>query len=296
MKKIAIFLLLLFFVSNFLPVLALDNDNVSSNVEITPKITIKGPKGKGKPVAPVATGILGAFPPSPERRWAVIIGISNYAGTANDIQYADDDALDMLNALINVYGYKRENILLLISDYNTNNATKNDIIEAIEWLKNKEIAEDEVVFFYSGHGARGVKTDADPETIDEGIVPYECTVESIIWDGDLASMFSKFDTKRIIFIFDCCYAGGMTDLKASERIIVMACAENKLAYESSTLENGVFTYYFVNEGMINGLADTTPNDGKITVEESFDYAKANVPTVVPQTPTISDSFKNDLLL
>ncbi|MFH7836275.1 MAG: caspase family protein, partial [Candidatus Aenigmatarchaeota archaeon] len=190
--------------SIFLMPLAYASNNGASDVEITPKISIKGsPKGKGKPAPPTATGTLGILPPkSPNHKWAVIIGISDYAGTANDIKYADDDALDMLNTLIEVYGYQRDHIKLLISDYNVNNATKSKIINAIEWLRDSEKAGDEVVFFYSGHGARGKVNDGDKESIDEAIVPYECTAESLIWDGELKTLFAKFETSRIIFIFD----------------------------------------------------------------------------------------------
>lgn len=104
--------------------------NNASNVEITPKISIKGPRGRGKPLKQVATGVLGESPPDPSHRWAIVIGISDYNGEENDIQYADDDALDMLDALVNVYGYLRDHIVLLISDYDVNNATYNDIIIA----------------------------------------------------------------------------------------------------------------------------------------------------------------------
>ncbi|MEM2169523.1 MAG: caspase family protein [Candidatus Bathyarchaeia archaeon] len=145
-----------------------------------------------------------------------------------------------------------------------------------------------------------LKKDADKEVIDEGIVPYECTSKSIIWDGGLTSMFSNFETTRIVFIFDSCYAGGMIDL----RIIAMACTESGVAYESNYFKNGVFTYYFVDEGIIQGEVDKYDHDGDgtmgensdIVVEKAFDYAKAKIPEVAPQTPTISDSFKNDLLL
>ena len=299
MRRTSLFgsLLLISLLLSVVPVtLTFASNSSETDVEITPKITIKGPRGRGRKVKPAATGVLGASPPLSERRWAVIIGISDYAGTGNDIQYCDDDAVSMLKALTEVYGYKRANILLLISDYVVNNATKAEIITAINWLRVNEKAGDEVVFFYSGHGARGLKADADKEAKDEGIVPYDCTAETVIWDGDLASMFSDFEATRIIFIFDTCYAGGMTDLKATGRIIAMASTENGVAYESSTLRSGVFTYYFVYDGMLLGSADTTPDDGLVTVEESFDYAKAMVPAVVRQTPTISDSFDDDLLL
>lgn len=272
--------------------------NEASDVEITPKISVKGPKGGGKPhpEVPAATGVLGTLAPSPEHRWAVVIGISDYAGTANDIQYADNDAMDTLNALTTVYGYMRNHIQLLISDYVHENATRADITSAIVWLRNSEVAGDEVVFFYSGHGARGKANDGDDELIDEAIVPYECTASSLIWDGQLKSMFTSFDTTRIVFIFDSCYAGGMTDLKANGRILCMACEEKGLSYETENLQNGVFTYYLVDKGILQGSADANPKNGVVTVEEAFDYARANVPTAVPQTPTISDSFVNDMLL
>lgn len=285
--------------SAVLPVLAhRGKANEASDVEITPKISVKGPRGGGKPspAGPAATGVLGVLSPSLEHRWAVVVGISDYAGTANDIQYADDDAIDVLNILTTVYGYKRDHIELLISDYIRENATRADIISAIDWLRSREAAGDEVVFFYSGHGARGKANDGDDELIDEAIVPYECTASNLIWDGQLKSMFSSFDTTRIVFIFDSCYAGGMTDLKASGRILCMACEEKRLSYETGDLQNGVFTYYFAEKGILQGSADTTPKNGVITVEEAFDYARANVPTVVPQTPTISDSFMGDMLL
>ncbi|MBS7654432.1 caspase family protein, partial [Candidatus Bathyarchaeota archaeon] len=263
------------------------------DVEITPKISIKGPKASGKPLKQAATGVLGATVSGD--RWAVVIGISDYSDTQNDIQYADDDALDMLNALTSVYGFKRENIRLLISDYTGNNATRGNIINAIDWLSKNADDDDEVVFFYSGHGARGKANDGDGELVDEAIVPYECTTASLIWDGELAQMFSKFETSRIIFIFDSCYAGGMTDLKANGRIVVMACSESGLSYEGATWGNGQFTYYFVDQGIISGKADTydnIPEQPDVTVEEAFDYAKANC---IYQTPTISDLFQNDLL-
>lgn len=206
----------------------------------------------------------------------------------------------MFNALVNVHGYPKGNILLLISDGKENNAKRSDIIDAIEKLRGKVRAGDEVVFFYSGHGARGRADDGDKETTDEAIVPYERTTESLIWDGELMRMFSTFPTTRIIFIFDSCYAGGMTDLKADGRVVAMACSESGLSYEFSALENGQFTYYFVDQVTTAGDADiydydldgTLVEPSDVVIEEAFDYAKANC---IYQVPTIGDSFPKDLL-
>jgi len=302
MKKLVLFgAVALLLLSVFLPSIAHAASIQALDIEITPKITVKGPASRGKPAKPLlqaATGILGE--PLKGNKYAIIIGISDYNGAANDLQYADDDALDMLKALIEVYGYPRGNIRLLISDYGENNATKQDILDAISWLKSKVEAGDEIVFFYSGHGARGKANDGDSENIDEAIVPWECTADSLIWDGELAQLFSSFATSRIIFIFDSCYSGGMTDLKADGRIILMACSENGLSYEFESLQNGQFTYYLIDEGIIRGMADVWDHNGDnllsqpgdVVTEEAFDYARANC---VRQTPAISDSFKNDLL-
>ncbi|MCX8204870.1 MAG: caspase family protein [Candidatus Nezhaarchaeota archaeon] len=289
-------LMLLLLTTIYLAPLAYAASSQAADVEIAPKISTKGPKAQGKPLKQAATGVLGAPLGEGAQKWAVVVGISDYAGTENDIKYAHNDALDMLNALIDTYQFPRGNVRLLISDYSVNNATRADIINAIEWLKGCASEGDEVVFFYSGHGARGKANDGDKELVDEAIVPYECSATSLIWDGELARMFSQIKASRMVFIFDSCYAGGMTDLKANNRVIVMACSENGLAYEYENLQNGQFTYYFVDQGIIMGRADVYDHvmgQSDVTVEEAFDYAKANC---VYQTPVISDSFTNDLLL
>jgi len=301
MKRLALVgIAAILLLSVVLPSLAYAVHSQATDVEITPKISIKEPKAKGKPSKNAATGILGELLQEGAHKYAIVVGISDYYGTENDLQYSDDDAKDMVTALTTVYGFPRENIILLVSDYEVNNATRNDIIDAISWLNGIVEEGDEVVFFYSGHGARGKANDGDKEIIDEAIVPWECTAESLIWDGELSTMFSTFKTSRIIFIFDSCYAGGMTDLKAEGRIVVMACSESGLSYEFETLGNGQFTYYFVEQGIIYGNADIYDHDkdgifnegSDVVVEEAFDYAKANCKY---QTPAISDSFAKDLL-
>ncbi|MEM3536361.1 MAG: caspase family protein [Candidatus Bathyarchaeia archaeon] len=235
-----------------------------------------------------ATGVVSQPPPATDR-WAVIIGISDYYGTANDLQYCDDDAKDFYNALVNKYGYLADHITMLIDSQ----ATKANILAAISWLRSNEGPGDEVIFFYSGHGTYSTyDVDGDGEKRDECIIPWECSSSYLIWDGNLKAEFSTFESTRILFYFDSCYAGGMTDLAGTGRLICMACKETQTSLESSTWKNGQFTYYFVDQGMLAGKADAN-NDGVVTCEEAFDYAKARCSR---QTPTISDAFTNDMLL
>ncbi len=89
----------------------------------------------------------------------------------------------------------------------------------------------------------------------------------------------------------------MTDLADTGRIINMATEEKRFDTAIESVYDGVgageFTYHFVIKGMGEGMADIMETDGYVTVEEAFDYAKANVSY---DHPTISDNFENDLLL
>jgi hypothetical protein len=277
----------------------------ATDVQLVKKITVHGKPGGGgggKPAKQAATGTLGAN--CSGTKYAIIVGISDYPGTVNDLQYCDGDANDMSNALTGLYGYNSSNIHLLLNM----DASFNAIRDAIDDVREEAEAGDEVVFFFSGHGAKGKFTDdnaqdklqgVDSNGIDEAIVCHDGSQNGhllYIWDGQLRDWFAGFNTTRIIFIFDSCLAGGMTDLKAPGRVINMACSESGVSYEDDLWQNGQFTYYFVDQGMLASKADkynNLPGVADVTIEEAFDYAKANCRM---QKPTISDSFTNDLLL
>lgn len=299
----------------------MDKPLPATDVELVNKVTLHGKPGGGgggKPAKQAATGVLGVNVSG--NKYAVVVGISDYPGTGSDLQYCDEDARDMILALTSLYGYNETNIISLIDDESTHSSTLNasfdNIHSAINTIKERVAADpspgqDEVFFFFSGHGANGKwpydntqdkLQGVDSNGIDEAIVCHDGSQNGqfiYIWDGQLREWFAGFNTTRIIFIFDICRAGGMTDLAASGRVINMACSEIQLSSEDDTWQNGQFTYYFVDQGMLASKADKydnipdIPDIPDVTIEEAFDYAKANCQV---QKPTISDSFENDLLL
>jgi hypothetical protein len=299
MKRVIVIALVAALVIALMPLVAVakpdkDKPLPATNIELVKKVTLHGrPQGGGKPSKYAATGNLGDL--CAGNKYAIVIGISDYPGAENDLEYSDDDATEVYDALTTLYGYKSTNVRLLIDM----GASFDKIEEAISDIRTKEAGGDEVVFFFSGHGARGLAMDNDKEKIDEAIVIHDGNQNGslvYIWDGQLREWFGSFNTTRIVFIFDTCLAGGMTDLNGSGRIINMATTEGGTAYEDDQWGNGQFTYYFVDEGMLQGNADKYDNLSGIvdvTVEEAFDYAKANC---VWQKPTIKDSFEGDLLL
>lgn len=273
----------------------------AQNVHIVKKVTVKPgppitPPGKNKPGKNegAATGILGA--PVSGDKYAIVVGISDYPGSSYDLNYCDDDAVDMVIALTTVYEFT--NVELLIDG----DATRSDILTAIE---NIPVDAGEVIFSFSGHGAYGEADDGDYEIVDEAIIAHDGTNIVPIWDGELRDAFSGLST-RIVFVFDTCMAGGMTDLEDNDRVVCMAASETEYSYEYATLQNGQFTYYFVEQGILQGFADSYDHDNDkirakgrnpgepddVVIEEAFDYANKKCKR---QNPVISDSFNNDLL-
>ncbi len=183
----------------------------------------------------------GLEPDPTVNKWAVVIGISDYRGKQYDLQYCDDDAQDMYNYLI-AKGYPEGNIKLLLNG----GAKAKAIMAAIDWLNSWENQTSEVVFFYSGHGTTyDGYDDGDTEYTDETIISADLY---LILDGQLSAKFSDFGSQKISFTFDSCFSGGMDDLSGTGRVITTACGEEELSWETSDLQHGVFTYYFM-EGL-----------------------------------------------
>ncbi len=284
------------------------NDPVlASDTMLVPKVTLHGGqsrsvRGGGQKRAGAATGYLGE--PCTGRKYAIVIGISEYPGLVNDLDFADDDALTTTQVLSDNYGFN--GITTLIDK----NATRQSILDAIGGIRKVAHSVDEVVFFFSGHGMTGMANDGDAERVDEAIVvnppasagPF--ANYQPLWDGELERAFRNFPTSRIIFIFDMCDAGGMDDLRGPGRVLLMASGERGDAYEGSEWAygdsegHGEFTYYLA-IGIATGDANIhdylslgVALPEQVTAEEAFDYAKANC---TEDSPEIDDSFLDDLL-
>jgi len=252
-KKIIICIIAAVMILSAFPTLMAETDEkvYTGPKEVYERGKPSSPPGQNKPKPPKEED---DPPDSSVDKWAVVIGISNYRGRQYDLLYCDDDAQDMYSYLIS-RGYPTGNIRLLLDG----DAKANKIMAAVDWLNSWEGADSEVVFFYSGHGSwYDGYDDGDIEYRDEGIVSADLY---LILDGQLRQKFSTFESSKISFTFDSCFSGGMNDLETSGRIIATACNETEYSYETADLQNGVFTYFYM-DGL--ELHDT--------VEEAFDYA------------------------
>lgn len=87
-------------------------------------------------------------PLTPKNAYAIVIGISDYPGSDNDLSYCDDDAQDVYSMLINEYNFKSENVIYL----QDSSATLTGISNAFDLVASQIASDDIFFFYYSGHG------------------------------------------------------------------------------------------------------------------------------------------------
>ena len=254
---------------------------------------------------------------------AVICGISDYFGTSNDLNYCDDDAYDMQDALMSYENWSSSNIILLIDS----SATKSAVQSAIQTMASNADSNDVCLFFYSGHGTTG--SDVSPLDESDGYDEYLVTYNFLnISDDELGDWIAALPTDNYAIFIDTCYSGGnIKDLNDGVKIkgigsvqpapgdgfaadfagmgstkdlndngcgvVLTACDDDEYSTETSVLENGVFTYYLV-EG-IHGLTADTSGNNRISAEECYTYTNPRATSYnSEQHAQIYDAYSGDL--
>lgn len=281
---------------------------LSYTVSAAELIPTKKPLMMSVGVKPMAKGDVPGPPPgkgkggrekppdmSKPNKWAVLVGIADYRGIENDLWHPDEDAKDMYMVLTTNYGFAEDHIQILLND----KAKANKIDKAIKWMRYWENDTSTVVFLFSGHGFQAPDSwdgDFEWDVFDECIV--SCDMYGIT-DGYLADLFATFESQKIMVWFGSCFSGGMDDISARTTftgVLCAACQENQYGYDVYELGNTLFGYYYIDEGMLQGSGDDN-EDGIVTVEEAFNYAKPLVQHFVENSdPYISDKYDGDLHL
>jgi uncharacterized caspase-like protein len=223
-----------------------------------------------------------------------LIGISDYepsGPSGPDLNYADDDANDMYQVLTTEHGWKRENIIKVIDS----TATKIGIQNAIDEFANKVNPNDLFLLFFASHGSYIL--DQAPLDEEDGYDEYILThdLERIL-DDELVTMLEKIESKKIVVIIDACFSGGFFkgsdmetrtvpgptherltdtlngDLAKPGYIVLSASDDYEQCMESSTLQNGVFTFYLIQGMLMKPFPADFDKDLKVSAEEVYTYA------------------------
>ena len=201
-------------------------------------------------------------------KYALVIGISDYKGTANDLTYCDDDATDWKSRLIKE-GYTVTELLDL-------QATKTNIENAVNALASQSVAGNEIAFCYSGLGSNG------------NIISTDLYYIGSKW---FKTKFANSASSKMMFCFDACQIGAMaTDLNSGGRVI--AVASNKISYSydgDASMGNGVFTYYQMQGFDLKNYIYLEP-DCQFACDQMIKWAKSYRIRVVP---SYTDSYIGD---
>ena len=164
------------------------------------------------------------------KKWAVLIGISDYPGTINDLQYCDDDANDWDTYLTGL-GYTVQKLI-------DSQGTWSNVQSKINWLKSVSDANDIVAFTYSGHG------------LYSGGDSYMALYDSDMSGASLASLVNGLVFDRAFYFFDCCESGSFADnLGTAHTYIAQACQIDELSVDDPYYTNGGFTQAYLNDGL-----------------------------------------------
>lgn len=224
--------------------------------------------------------------------FVVAIGVGDY----NDpklpkLKFTCKDAQDFAKVAATKKGLPYEDVQVkLLCD---SEATRADIFEAMEWLKQESSPNDVCIFFYAGHGLRDEKDRFF-------FIPYGCNSDKL-YDCFSATDFRNeaedINGKLIAFV-DACYSGalfeGTRSAATSHFVEQLKRAKNgMLLYASSSSDtksredeswgNGAFTKALVES--FNGAAREEHSEGLSTQElEHFLYKEVRKITDFKQTP------------
>lgn len=212
--------------------------------------------------------------------YILAVGVSQYGNPQRNLQYAAKDASDFIEALEAQKGdlYKNVTIRLLLNDA----ASRDAILDGLDWLQRQTTSRDVAMVFLSGHGITGPKGEYRflPSDVDEVRLK-----RTSIRDADFLEFLGEIAGKAVLF-FDTCHSGDVfggtrTDSQAdvdkfanqlaaaeSGVIVFTSSSGKQFSKEDSQWENGAFTEALL-EG-IRGMADFT-NDWYVSIAELEEY-------------------------
>ncbi len=239
------------------------------------------------------------------RLYIVAIGISDYKDTNYRLMFGAKDARDFAAAFAPQKGQLYSNVITKI--LTDKNATRDSIVDALEWLRKETTSRDVAVLFLSGHGVRD-------NTGEFCFLPVNADLDHIlrtcVMSEEINKITGNVPGKMLLFI-DACHSGYLpgkgrklkspdipalvNELISAENgtmVIFASSTGNQYSIEDRSWGNGAFTKALV-EG-IKGRASLF-RQNKVTVLSLGTYMAERVKVLTGgnQTPTFTPSGGSD---
>lgn len=186
--------------------------------------------------------------------FAVMVGISDYAGTSSNLAYTADDAMKLAETL------RRGNVLSPQSVTLTDaQATPAAVRAAFQRVAQAAGPDDLFLFFYSGHGgqaAQRVGAGGELDLKDETLVLRG----GEITDDELAQMFGAVRARVSLLALDACFSGGFArDVVSRPGVMgLFSSEEDMTSAVADKFEAGGYLSHFLRAGL-SGAADGDDN-------------------------------------
>lgn len=241
------------------------------------------------------------------QRWALVIGISEYADSRiPSLNFADQDADAIAEFLrtpqAGMGGFRDSNLLLIKNE----EATFQNIRTAIRGWLRQSTPDDVIYVFIAGHGL------PDPDRPDDlYLLPYDARLDNLaataIPMDDFQRDLDRLDSRATVVLADACHSAGVgsgvralgsngindiflerMNVGRGGLVTITSSQPNEISKEDEAFGDGhgVFTYHLL-QGL-QGAADFN-DDRIIDVGEMFDFVQNAVrrATGNAQTPAIS---------
>lgn len=221
------------------------------------------------------------------------VGVSKYKDASMTLTYPDADATRFAEVV--EHGARLLFSEVVRTDLLNENATRENITAAMNQIQTRARPQDVVIVFLAGHGI----------TLEDAyfFIPHELVYnadEDIFAQGMSQAEFLDFlagvSARKTLLVLDTCGSGGLVDAmstrgmaekralallaKSAGSFLIAASSDTQEALEATGLGHGLLTYALLQA--LNGLADTSPRDGMITVMELLPFIQQQVPEYAQQ--------------
>ncbi|MBV8984459.1 MAG: caspase family protein, partial [Acidimicrobiia bacterium] len=203
-----------------------------------------------------------AAPGATPKVWAVVIGIQQYQGRTHPTAGGEGDAAAFMQVLHNAH-WPDDHILELVDGQ----ATAGNIRNAMQWLTQHSAPDTLTLFHYSGH------------TCIQSSGPcgaghtYLWSVDNqFISDDEVGNNLRNLQGKAWVDFAGCEADSFDKGISNGQRLVTASSQANQKSYESYDWHESVWVGLAIDQGMLQGKADTN-HDGVVTVQEAAQWAK-----------------------
>ena len=146
----------------------------------------------------------------PNERYALLVGVNDYPSIDNDLEGTVNDVAKVRQVLIERYGFRPENVVVLTNA----DATRDRVIEAYRRHLGQAGPGGSAVFYYSGHGTQipdgymGYTAGDEADKADEALVLWGTGGNfALLVDEELGGLTDHLAAGHRLIILDNCHSG-----------------------------------------------------------------------------------------